>query len=415
VAEFQYIALDRVGKRVEGRVEAGSRAEAMEKVSAGPLQLLKLADAKGSGAANSGTKKTKAAEAPVKLRKLRPAEIVEFTEDLADMLEAGQPLEQVLALIERRHGNPIVRGWMKTMRLLLCDGASFSASLRTSDAGFDQHYISVAEAGEISGQLAPMLRRQAKYLATMREMQSRVTGALIYPAFLVVAGFGLVILFILVLLPQLVSLFAKTGGALPMATRLLIDLSEWGGKAWPYVLGLIILSIATWIVAMREEKARMWWGKMQLKIPLLGSILRLRMEVRLVHTLGDLLENGIPLNSALRLASRSLTNPYLREGTLAILADVEEGSGISSSLRRRALFSSEIADIAAVGEQTGGLGHAFQRLAIRLEKRLEERLRRLAALVEPLVILCIAVFVGLIAYAVFMGIFQSISGLRKQY
>ena len=408
---FEYRAVRPGGEAVSGELQAQSRGEVYQKLERERLQPISVR-LKGDLGQAAVSPANPMASGPILLSKVQ---VIAFTEELGDLLEAGLQLEQALKVMENREEVSGMKTAAAALRQRVREGSSFSAALKAVSVSFDELYCNLISAGEISGALGQIMRRQGKYLTSIHELQSRVIQALIYPAFLTGTGLILMIVFMTVLVPQLTSLFTKTGRNMPLPTRILIGMSDFVGHFW--WLG-IVLGVLGWISfqqAIKTPAGRLWWHETQLKIPLFGSVLAARFYTQFCQTLATLVLNGIPLLNGLRLMMTATPNIHLRRLLERVTDMVAEGGNLSRSLKRVGQFPSVLVDMVAVGEQTGDLGTALERVAIRYDKELNVRIQRLTAMVQPAVIVAMALLVGLVAYSMVTGIFQAVSGLKGQH
>lgn len=406
---FTYQAVRRNGERLNGEVEAPSRAEACRKLELQDLQPVSLQLKEAVVRADSAPSVALSRDEPLLLTR---AQIILFTEELSDLLEAGLQLEPALRIMEQREESSSLKAVTAALRQQVREGVSFSSALRSVSASFSELYCNLVTAGEVSGALPQILRRQAAYLNTMAELQSRVVDALIYPAFIVGAGILLLCVFMIKLVPQLTVLFTKTGKTLPLITRALISVSAFLGHYWWAILGgALVGGVIFWRVIQNEE-GRLWWDRVRLKIPLVGGVLMARFYAQLSQTLSTLVRNGVPLLSGLRLLTAGTPNLYLRRLLERVVEIVAEGGALSRALKRVEAFPPVLIDLLAVGEQTGDLGAALEKAARRYDKELGQRIQRITTLIQPVVIVGMAMVVGVVAYAIITGIFQGVSGLR---
>jgi type II secretory pathway component PulF len=410
--EFQYIALKPGGKKESGVLNAGNRAEALTQLGRKGLRPMKLSEAGDAAMAREMRKVRKGGEDGEAV--LNRSELLYFTEDMADLLENGLQLEPALAVLERRQQNSRVKTITNRLRNYVRDGGSFSKALRGASKSFSDLYCNMAEAGEISGTLPHILRRQAAYLHAINELQSKVVSSLMYPVVLVVVGFGLLIIFVTVLIPNLLTLFQKTGASMPFLTRMLFWFSEMVVGYWWLWLAIALTAFFGFWAYIRTSEGMTWWHRNQLKIPLLGTVLKQRAYTQMTFTLGTLITNGIPLLKGIELMNRANPNIYFQRQFRDIHAMVEEGGSLSLALQKRDILPGTLVDMIAVGEQTGKLGDTLLKVSTRQERLLLQSIERLTAIIQPVVIICIAGLVGVVAYAVFSGIFQTISGLQTQ-
>jgi type II secretory pathway component PulF len=257
-----------------------------------------------------------------------------------------------------------------------------------------------------------LLRRQSIFLVAIDDLRKKVVSALIYPSMIFVLGIGLIFLFMTYLVPQLTTLFQKTGRDLPLLTRLLVQTSDFFSHYWWAVIAGVAVVVFGFLHLIRTAPGRRWWHRTQLHLPLFGSILRGRFYAQFSQTMANLIANGIPLLNGLRLMGGATGNVHLRALMEKVVAMVGEGGSLSRALQRVGEFPPMFIDMIGVGEQTGDLAHALEKIARRYDKELNVKIQRLTALVQPVVILVMAGMVGLIAYSIINGIFDAVSGLR---
>lgn len=214
------------------------------------------------------------------------------------------------------------------------------------------------------------------------------------------------------LVPQLTALFQKTGKDLPMLTKILVMTSGFFSNYWWALIAGFAAVVVGFLQIIRTPSGRIWWHTTQLRLPLFGSVLRGRYYTQFCQTMGNLIANGIPLLNSLRLMTSATGNVHLRSLTEKVVEMVGEGGSLSRALQRVGEFPPLFIDMIAVGEQTGDLAQALERMGRRYDKELNVSIQRLTSLVQPVVILVMAGMVGLIAYSIINGIFDAISGLR---
>lgn len=418
MSTFTYQALRRNGERVAGEIQASNRTEAyhqLDKQSLQPLALEMKADAPTAGSTNGKSNGNKTAESEkwngVSV-KLSRNQIIAFTEEITDLLEAGLQLEQSLHVMEQRSEASAIKVASTALRQLVREGATFSTALRRVSPSFGELYCNLVSAGEISGAMPKILRRQLTYLLLVKDLQEKVTAALVYPAFIMFAGFGLITLFMTYLVPQLTVLFTKTGGSLPITTRILIAVSNFFIHDWWLIVAVIGSVTIGFRTLVSRPDGRMWWDRTRLNIPLVGSILSSRFYAQFSQTLATLTSNGIPLLSALKLVNAATPNVYIRGLLERVTASVGEGVPLSRALTRSGAFPPVLIDMIGVGEQTGDLPTALERAGTRYDKILNKRIQLLTSMIQPLVIILVAGMVLLIAVSMMSGIYQVVSGIR---
>lgn len=413
---FAYQAADLTGQEVSGTLEALDRAAALKQLSSRGLQPFKVAESK------SGAKST----APVKAKGKTAAETAEatapiklsgqylqiFTEELAELLEAGMRLEPALKLMEGRGEKTPHRRAAKRIGDLVREGHPFSNAVKMASPSFGELFCSVAAAGEAGGALASGMRRQASYIAKSRDMQGKVGAALIYPAFLFAAGAGLIILFVTYLLPKLTSLVESTRGALPPMAKNLLKLTDLLKQHWLLLLIFTAVVVLAFVMFARSPKGKPIWHEWKLKLPFVGGVLRSSLHSQFLETLASLSSGGLPLLRGLELASKVTTNVYAQSQLAKTLELVRDGAPLSRSLEKTNLFPTTLLEMVRLGEHTGDLPNALRRAADRTGRDLEKNLEKAAALVQPMIILVMALLVGVMAYMIISIVFDTISQLR---
>ena len=413
MALFSYNAVTSNGGRVSGQIEAQSRAEAFRKLDRERLQPISLVQQDGI---ETNGARPRVGDEPVAARNIRlsGSQIILFTEEMSDLLDAGMQLEPALRVMEGRNELSSIKSVASALRQQVREGNSLSSALRVVSPSFGDLFCNLVAAGELSGSLPQLLRRQATFLVTLDDLRKKVVSALIYPAMIFVLGIGLIFLFMSYLVPQLTTLFQKTGRDLPILTRILVQTSSFFSHYWWALLAGIVAVVVGFLQLIRTPLGRQWWHRTQLRLPLFGSVLRGRFYAQFSETMANLIANGIPLLNSLRLMTSAIGNLHLRGLMEKVVDMVREGGSLSRALQRIGEFPPLFIDMIAVGEQTGDLAKALERVGRRYDKELNIKIQRLTALVQPVVILVMAAMVGVIAYSIINGIFDAVSGLRPQ-
>ncbi len=420
---FAYKALSSNGSVTTGVVDAVDRPEALRLLDRKGLQPINLKqESRGSSTSKKDKEKpaskqrTKLASAEEEMSagpvKLKRTEVVVFTEELADMLGAGLQLEPALKAMEGRQELGNLKEVSYKIRQIVRDGGNFSVALRKVSPSFGPLYCSLAAAGEASGALDTILQRQAHYLKTLAELQGRLVLAMIYPAFLILAGIGVAIVFVTTLIPQLTELIESTpGGQIPLGAALLIGASEFLQKWWLVILLMLIVAGLFFKAWVDNEDNQPTWDRMKLNMPLIGNVITSRFYVQFLETMANLVGNGLPLLRALELSRDATVNISLRADLAQVIDQVGDGRSFTKAMIRTGNFPALLIDIVSVGEQTGKIDQSLRRAAERYDKELDKDLQRIMALIMPTVLIIMAVLIGTMAYLMITAIFQTISAL----
>lgn len=398
------------GGRTQGTLEAKSRQDALAQLSRLKLQPLKLQE-QGAGVSPGG--KGVVSGVDLAERQMTEVQIISFTEELGDLLDAGLQLEGALKMMEQRSEGSALKSVSESLRVQVREGVSLSRALRSASSSFSDLYCNLVAAGEVSGALGPILQRQVLYLKKLSDLRARVIQALIYPMFVSGAGILLMVLFVVVLVPQLKTLFAKSPETIPIITKILLGTSwflvNWG---WLLVAILALGGIGFWQAIQRPE-GRVWWDRVRVGIPVAGPVLEAAFYAQFSQTLANLLINGVTLLQAMQLVSQATPNSYFRLRLDRANAQVAEGYSLSRALRQVGGFSDMFLDLIAVGEQTGDLAKALEKAGARFEKDMDRRIQKITALIQPVIIVIIALVVGAVVYSIITSIFDAMSGMRK--
>jgi general secretion pathway protein F len=428
---FSYKALAANGSVTTGEIDATDRPEALRLLDKKGLQPVNLRESAAAAPAVSKAKGKKAKEEAPPLRqpaakkdeeekipdgpvKLKRQEVILFTEELSDMLGAGLQLEPALKSMEGRQELGNLKAVSFKIRQIVRDGVNFSVALKKASPSFGPLYCSLAAAGEASGALDDILKRQAHYLKTLAELQARLILAMIYPAFLILAGIGVSIVFVTILIPQLTELIESTpGGKIPIGAVILIGASEFLKKWWlAMVIGMI--AVGFFFKAWKDNEAnKPAWDRIKLRLPLVGPVISSRFYVQFLETMANLVGNGLPLHRALELSRDATQNRSLRGYLNTVIDQVGDGRSFSKSMIRSGAFPPLLIDMIAVGEQTGKIDLSLRRAAERYDKELDKDLQRIMALIMPVVLIIMAGLIGTMAYLMINAIFSTISGMSK--
>ncbi len=430
--QFRYTARSADGKLVDGVVEGNDRSAAIRQVELQrcvPIKIEPVVAAASGGAAPAARKpaakpSTKSPDVKTSPERSNPSHSVGpvqtmshgqqylFTEQLAHLLGAGMTLDEALGILVRRMKHPRLQGISKSLHQALIDGRSLSQALRDYPRIFSPLYVNLVAAGEASGALADILRRLVGHLSELKGLRDRVQQALIYPALLVIAGLGLIVVFITVMVPQLTGFFKETGGTMPTPTRILLQANDaithyW----WAFLMGLAGLWVA-FKAFTRSPQGRKAWDTFIWKIPVYSAVVRYRFYAQFARTLGTLVENGVTLLRALELLEDIAGNEFVRQRMSETRRAVVDGATLSTALGEQHIFPELFIDMMAVGEQTGRFGATMNNIADVYERELDKQVKIMSALIPPLVMMVVALVVGFVVFGILSAVFSLTTNLR---
>ncbi|MEY2509968.1 MAG: type pilus assembly protein PilC [Verrucomicrobiota bacterium] len=421
--QFSYRARNAQGGLVEGVLDCRDRAVAIRQIeqlhyTPVRIELVGSAPATEKSAKNGApapvTKPTISATSPAPTQKLKipHTQLLIFTEQLGHLLKAGMTLDEGLSILEKRLKQPRVQQMTHGLHQALVDGRSFSQALRDFPRVFPPIYVNLVAAGEASGALPDILARLVEHLMQAKNLRDRVQQALIYPAFLALAGIGLITLFITFMVPQLVGFMSQNGGALPLPTQILLGVNHLITTYW--WLGLVILVglVIGFRAFVRTDEGRISWDRFRLLIPGYGRVMRHRYYAQFSRTLGTLMENGVPLLRAIDLVAEIAGNRYLEVKMVEVRRAVIDGATLSTALTAQKLFPDLLTDMMAVGEQTGHFSQTMQTIADVYERELDRTVQTISALIPPVIIVLIAIVVGFVVYSILSAVFEMTHSLQ---
>ncbi|CAA9209945.1 MAG: hypothetical protein AVDCRST_MAG42-816 [uncultured Chthoniobacterales bacterium] len=415
--QFSYRARNAQGGLVEGVLDCPDRSVAIrqiEQLRYIPIRI-EAAGAQPQVASRGGAVAAPAPSTALAERlKIPHTQLLIFTEQLAHLLQAGMTLDEGLAVLEKRLKHPRVQQMTKALHQALVDGRSFSQALRDFPRIFPAIYVNLIAAGEASGALPDILKRLVSHLMQAKNLRDRVQQALIYPAFLALAGAALITIFITFMVPQLTSFMTQGGGVLPLPTRILLGAHHVITGYWWVGLILGIGGMIGFRAFVRTDEGRLTWDRFRLAVPGYGRIIRHRYYAQFSRTLGTLMENGVPLLKALDLVTEIAGNRYLERRLADVRRAVIDGANLSVALSQQHLFPELFTDMMAVGEQTGHFSDTMQTVADVYERELDRTVAIVSALIPPVIIAVIAVLVGFVVYSILSAVFDMTSSLQMR-
>jgi type II secretory pathway component PulF len=408
--QFSYRARNAQGGLVEGVLNVADRSIAIRQIEQQRCIPIRI-EAVAVGPEALCQKQTVTAPATQNL-KIPHGQLLVFTEQLGHLLQAGMTLDEGLAVLEKRLKHPRVHEMTKALHRALVDGRSFSQALRDFPRIFPALYVNMVSAGEASGALPDILARLVNHLMQAKNLRDSVQQALIYPAFLALAGATLITIFITFMVPQLTGFMSQNGGALPLPTRILLHVHHLITAYWWLFALLVVGAVIGFRAFVRADEGRMSWDRFRLLIPGYGRIIRHRYYAQFSRTLGTLMENGIPLLRALDLVTEIAANSYLESKLREVRRAVIDGATLSAALSAQHLFPDLFTDMMAVGEQTGHFAQTMQTIADVYERELDRTVKIISALIPPVIIVLIALIVGFVVYSILSAVFEMTHSLQ---
>lgn len=400
---YRYTAVTPTGDTLEGQMEAGSADEVIARVQeAGNIPLSAV---EADAAAGSGLRGL------LRKQDMTPRQVAAFTDQLATLLGAGQPLDRALQILLDLPEGDKAKKLIGRVRDMVREGASLSDALEAQHGSFTRLYINMVRAGEIGGTLERTLRRLAEYMERTQKLRSSVISALIYPAILVVAVLGAIFMLLVFVVPQFVPMFEDMGAELPLMTRAVLALGDLLTGWWWALIGAVLLLVVWFQRQLAQPESRRAWDERFLRMGLLGSLLLRLDTARLARTLGTLLQSGVPLLQALSIGRNVLTNTVLAEAVDQAAELVKTGDGLAWALGQQKRFPKLALQMIAVGEESGELDTMLLKVADTFDNETRATIDRLLAALTPVLTLVMAISVGLIMMALLLPIMSIMSNV----
>lgn len=387
---FRFVALDPAGRTTRGLMDAATEAEVVARLQRQGSIPLRAEPAAGM--------LRRLLDREVGRRGMTRQEVANFTRELAVMLSAGQDLDRSLRFLAETAPNRRVLTTVDALRQTVRDGGSLAKALGEHGSSFPRLYIGLVRAGEAGGTLAPTLERLATLLERERSLASTVKSAMIYPALLLIAAVGSIILLLTQVLPQFVPLFEQSGAELPGPTRVLLALGDLVSNWGPYAALLLLVLLLAANQALKQPGPRLWTDRLLLRLPVFGRLQREILAARFTRTLGTLLINGVPLISALGIVQDAVGNRVGVEAIERAALLAKGGAGLARPLEEAGIFPPRAVHLLRLGEETAQLGPMALRAAEIHEEETRLGVQRLVALLVPTITVVMgAAIAGIVA------------------
>jgi general secretion pathway protein F len=399
---FEYTALVPNGKTVSGIVDADSAAAARQRLRARqiyPVTLNEVADA-------GPQKKTAAYRWTRIFSRVRPQEVSVMTRQLAILINAGFPLVTAMDTLLAQVKAPAFRRVLAGLKDALLEGSSFAEALAQYPAVFSPLHVNMVRAGEKSGTLEIILTRLAEINEKQMALATRIRTAMAYPVLMTFVGAGVLFILMTFVIPTITSIFEDAKQVLPAPTRFLIAASDLLQQFW-WAFGLaIIAGLVAFRIFKATDRGTRLWDRVRITTPGVGTLVRRMAVARFARVLGSLLANGISLMPAMAIVGSVTGNVLLAEAVDRAAKEVEKGHGLAPALENQEMFPYLSIQMITVGEQSGELESMLERIADVYEAEVESTVVRLTSLLEPVMILLMAVVVGFIVVSICLPIFE---------
>ena len=402
---FEYKAYTAKGKKRSGIIDADSPAAAGQKLKKQGFYPLNLRELRSETQRGTGGL-ARYARRFSRFQRISPAETATLTRQLSTLMSAGFPLASAVATLAEQSRTTVAKKILSTVKDAIEQGKSFADALAMYPSVFSPVFINMVKAGESSGTLEIVLERLADVTETTQENRKKIQVAMAYPT--VMAGVGVLILFFLLtrVVPGIVGIYSDMEQTLPAPTRFLIALSDIFREYWWLMLGALFLAAGCMYAVRQTRKGSYWTDRIVLGLPVLGELVRKTAVARFSRILGSLLQNGVPMLTALNIAKSITGNMVLEQAVTKAAVLVEQGSDLAPALERHRAFPDLVIQMIRVGEKSGELETLLDKTAQLYDREVSTAVATATSLLEPAIILVMAVVVGFIVLSVCLPILE---------
>ena len=409
--KYAYKAVNREGKEVFGVIESDSAALAVNDVRSLGLFPTTVREARKSD--EKRARKRKKGFSDIYFGGVRTKQLVIMTRQLSTLIDAGLPLLRSINVLITQQKPSKLKDILEEMSDDIKTGSTFSEALAKHPKQFDRLFVNMVRAGEVGGMLEVVLNRLAIFMEKRQALKRRVTGAMIYPLFVVVAATGIVIFLLTYIVPEFAAMLKDFGGELPWMTEFLIKVTDILMYKWWKMLLYINGAIIAFKLVNKIPQVRYGRDWLALKIPAVGDLVTKVAVARFARTLGTLITSGVPILQSLRITKECVGNQVVQDAIEKVHDSIKEGDTIAAPLDEAKVFPSMVVNMIDVGEETGSLDTMLMKVADIYDSEVETAVEALLSLMEPVIIIVLGFVIGFIVIALYLPILtlaDSISG-----
>ena len=431
--KFNYVAMDQKGKEQKGVLEAASQNEAIGRVKEMQLFPTKIVavekekekPAKKSAAPTPGAKPgKKKGKLDVNLNikipflggRVKSKVLTTFTRQLATLVDAGLPLLRGLRVLEKQERNPTLKEIIGELGTSIESGSTFSEGLGQHPKVFNRLYVNMVKAGEMGGVLEVVLNRLAEFQEKAQKIKGKVVAAMFYPIAVLVVAVVIMGVLLIYVVPKFKEVFEGMleGQQLPAFTRLVLSISDTIRNNFIMTMICVSAVVALFLLAIKTKAGRRVFDKVKLKMPALGPVISKVSIGRLTRTLGTLISSGVPILQALTIVKETAGNVIVGNAISAVHESVKEGETITAPLEASGVFPPMVISMVDVGEQTGALPEMLLKIADNYDEEVDNAVSAMTSLLEPIMIIFLAVIVGSIVIAMFLPLIALMQGIGEE-
>ena len=419
MARYKFTALDAKGKEVHGEIDADSQSMAVARIREKqyfPTKVEELATG-GAAPAKKGGAKKNGLQMEIKMPKflqggVKAKQLTTFTRQMSTLVNAGLPLMRALRVLQRQEKNVALRDAVSQMAESIESGSTFAEALAAHPKIFDRLFVNMVKAGEIGGVLDVVLARLSEFQEKAEKIKGKVKSAMTYPIVVLVMALSILGFLLTYIVPKFADIFGDlTGGKMPVLTQFVMNASNTLVHRFPVVLIAIVALVVILKLLAKTEKGRLGIDQFKLHAPVFGTLISKNSISRFTRTLGTLMSAGVPVLQALNIVKETVGNEVISKAVATIHDAVKEGENMAPPIASSKVFPPMVVSMVEVGEETGALPDMLMKIADSYDDDVDNAVAAMTSIIEPLLIIFLAVVVGTIVIALFMPLVGIIGGL----
>lgn len=390
---FSYKGMDRSGKEIKNTINVESIVAAKQRVKAMGIMLIDIREQKAQGTSGGGSVLRLGGSVPVD-------DLAMMTRQLATLIKAKIQIVEALSALTDQVENANLRLVLADLRQKVNEGASLAKALQDHPKVFNTIFVNMVDAGEASGTLEIVLVRLADFTESQVKLKNKIKGAMTYPVIMAVFGFVMMNVIFIFVIPKIAKIFISMKKELPIITKICIWISNFLVNYWWLVIMIIIGTIYATMKYINTPKGKSQWHALQLRLPILGILIKMINVSRFCSTLGTLLNSGVPILTALNIVKNLIPNVHMKDAVEKARLSVSEGASLAQPLVQSGYFPALVTHMIKLGERSGELEPMLKIISENYEDQVQSKISGLTSVLEPIMMICLGVAIGFIVFAV---------------
>ena len=416
MARFKFTALDAKGKEVNGEIDADSKEQALQRIKDRQFFPTKVEAADGGNAPAAKARASGGMKKEIKMPKwlqggVKPAVLTAFTRQLATLVNAGLPLMRSIRVLQRQERNPALKDALGDMAESVEGGSTFAEALAAHPKIFDRLYINMVRAGEVGGVLDVVLGRLAEFQEKAQKIKSKVKSAMTYPVVVLCVAVGILVLLMVKIVPKFKEIFSSMDIQMPAITQKVMAVSDFMINHFLIFVGIIVGLVIVFKILSATKQGRYALDAFALKAPAFGSLVTKNAISRFTRTLGTLMHAGVPVLQALNIVKETVGNEVVSKAISTVHDAVKEGENMAPPIASSKIFPPMVVSMVEVGEETGALPDMLTKIADSYDDDIDNAVASITSIIEPVMIIFLALIVGTIVIALFMPLMSIMGNL----